>query len=615
MEEQVGYLWHRLITRLSQTDYPHAAVTLVTVQQPLGVFFRALGGDSGLRLESTAASPHHARRTWLQRLAGTHQKAELAWRDAQVLYLPARIAQFPQASFNQDLYYWLVALAAKPLATESDRGWLAQQQQRTCDLLWHYPGLNKRYQRLVEAYLPQRPVLSTLPPAERAQEAIIQALLKNPFLSPVPAWPAAGRPPLPVLLWLHPNPPKTLQDAPHLPDMPEAAPIPAIPKPVPTLEQRRQAQRVDSPKRNRGLIAARMESIFGAAESVKVDRGTEDNEDLAQTQAIADDLEEISIARDHHATASRIKFDLDLPAPAYDDIRLDEGQLYPEWDYQRQQLQPDYCRVWTFLPAQAKPCALPHALRKTARQLRAQFQILRPQRHWVPRQNHGLEIDLDAYLHWCTERHSRLGAPATGLYRDWQPQSRQLACLLLADLSLSTDSWINNQQRVIEVIQESLLLFTESLSATGDNFALYGFSSRHRQHVRLQQLKTFAETDWAMIRGRILALKPGYYTRMGAAIRFATAQLQQQPAHQRLLLLLTDGKPNDLDRYESRYGVEDTRYALKQAHQAGIQPFCITIDPTAPAYLPHLFGRDFIVLRHPAELPKRLLLLYARLTA
>ena len=119
----------------------------------------------------------------------------------------------------------------------------------------------------------------------------------------------------------------------------------------------------------------------------------------------------------------------------------------------------------------------------------------------------------------------------------------------------------------------------------------------------------------AVVRGRINAIKPGYYTRMGAAVRHASGLLARQPASHRLLLLLTDGKPNDLDHYEGRYGVEDTRMALLEARRAGLRPFCVTIDQEANDYLPYLFGKDgFILIRHPEALPRQLLSLYGRLT-
>ena len=169
---------------------------------------------------------------------------------------------------------------------------------------------------------------------------------------------------------------------------------------------------------------------------------------------------------------------------------------------------------------------------------------------------------------------------------------------------------------MIDVIRDSLMLFAEALGATGDNFALYGFSSRRREHIRFHQIKTFGEKHSAATRGRIAALKPGYYTRMGAAIRQAHRILDRQPNALRLMLILSDGKPNDLDHYDGRYGIEDTRMSLIEARNAGIKPFCVTIDKEGEGYLPHLFGpAGFTVIRKPEELPARLPMLYAQLTA
>ena len=197
---------------------------------------------------------------------------------------------------------------------------------------------------------------------------------------------------------------------------------------------------------------------------------------------------------------------------------------------------------------------MPPSLKRTAHKLRAQFQQLASARIWHRGQPEGSEIDIDAYLRYASDRTAGNLAGADGLYRDLRAGARDLACLLLADLSLSTDTYISNSKRVVDVIRDSLFLFAETLSATGDRFAIYGFSSRRRDPIRVHQIKTFDQLYDAGVRGHIAAIKPGYYTRMGAAVRYATSLLQQQSAGRRLLLLLTDGKPNDLDQYEGRYG-------------------------------------------------------------
>lgn len=619
MEEQVGQLWDRLITRIARRDYPQARVSLESIKRPLSIMFRALGGDAGLRIQSTTASQYGARRGLLARIAGSGNKVELAWRDAQALRLPDSLAVLPEAELNRELYFWLAALAAQdtsPTAatmSSANTAWLMHNQALTQRALAAYPGLIPRYRRLVTAVLALRPPASRLAADEAAQEQAICAALDKPGC--VSQLPEARRPPYPVLLWLHPFPPQIKTDS------LAATATTTEPDPSgqaaqqPEDQRRRAAQRVESPARDRGLLALRFESIFGWAEHVKVDRGTDDNEDLAEAARVADDLDVLSVARDHQRSAARIRFDLDLPAAAQDDLPLGPGIALPEWDYRKQTLVQDFCRLQPMLAADVSPQALPRNLRVIARRLRQQFQYLAPARHWQRKQSDGREIDMDAYLRFASERQGKQADSLPRLYRDLRTRDRDLACLLLADLSLSTDAWINNQQRIIDVIRDSLFLFAESLAGSGDRFAMYGFSSRYRDHIRFQHIKDFKESYNAQIRGRIAQIKPSFYTRMGAAIRQAQNLLCQQHARHRLLLILTDGKPNDLDHYEGRYGVEDTRHAIRTARQQGLQVFCVTIDQRANDYLPYLFGsQGYLVIRQPAELPRRLPLLYMQLT-
>jgi nitric oxide reductase NorD protein len=372
---------------------------------------------------------------------------------------------------------------------------------------------------------------------------------------------------------------------------------------------------VDTPDGRGGLLAFRLESLFTRAEYAAVDRSTEDNED-ADAKSAVEDMEVLSLTRERGRTASRLRFDLDLPPAQHDDIPLGEGIALPEWDFRRRVLQPDYCRLQPMLARDAVPSELPAYLTCKARRLRAVFDLLKPRRVLQHDQPDGTDLDINAVIRHRTDRLRGVQADQANLFRSFRNAERDLSCLLLADLSLSTDSWVNNEQRVIDVIRDSLLLFSEALASTGDRFALYGFSSRRRSHVRFHTLKTFDEPYSDRCRGRIQAIRPGYYTRMGAAMRHATDLLQRQSASQRLLLILTDGKPNDLDRYEGRYGIEDTRMAVQEAIRSGVRPFCVTIDVKARDYLPYLFGANaWMLVRHAGELPARLPLLYARLTA
>src|SRR5690606_20509613 len=167
---------------------------------------------------------------------------------------------------------------------------------------------------------------------------------------------------------------------------------------------------------------------------------------------------------------------------------------------------------------------------------------------------------------------------------------RNLAVTLLIDISGSTDSWVASTRRIIDVEREALLLVSVALDCLGEPWSIQAFSGEGPDAVIVRKIKDFAEGCSNEVALRISSLEPEHYTRAGAAIRHASRDLLQQPASHRLLLVLSDGKPNDRDIYEGQYGVEDMRQAVTEATLQGISAFCLTIDRQAPAYLPRIFG-------------------------
>src|SRR5690606_5343770 len=138
----------------------------------------------------------------------------------------------------------------------------------------------------------------------------------------------------------------------------------------------------------------------------------------------------------------------------------------------------------------------------------------------------------------------------------------------------------------------------------GDPYAIQAFSGEGPGQVRVTELKSFDDPAAGCLNRRIAALEPDRFTRVGAALRHASTTLMKTTTQRRLLILLSDGKPNDTDIYETRYGIEDTRQAVFEAIRQGIHPFCITIDRDAPAYMPHVFGpARYTLLRHIHQLP------------
>ena len=226
---------------------------------------------------------------------------------------------------------------------------------------------------------------------------------------------------------------------------------------------------------------------------------------------------------------------------------------------------------------------------------------------------YGDEINIDTWIDY--KGHQNRSNHPQRFFETFERKTRDMSTLILADVSLSTEAGITQEIRVIDMIQDALMVFSESLHRLQDRFAIYTFSSIKNTKVNFHIIKNFKESYNDNVRGRIHAIKPGYYTRMGAGIRESAKILEKQQSANKLLLILSDGKPNDVDRYDGRYGIEDTKKAIEEVKQKGITPFCITIDIDAKEYLPYLFGRNsYAVIRDAKKLPKVLPEIYMNLT-
>lgn len=612
MEETVGKYWHGLITSAARDHYPHAAVSLDDIKVKLGVWFRALGGQRAIRLDAAIPRQLGQDRTRLQKIAGTNKAIPAASLEHDCLRLPGQLAAFPNKSLNEELYYWLSALAANNTEQTTNGDWLTQNIKAVRNVLSNYPGLRQRYYKLVEAYLTEQSKHKASNKQEKKCVAIIQQALRHPFA--VHDWPEEIPVRQSVPLWLYPSLNEIEQTLFTQDD--DSDPQPSNSKEKKLKEKNgKKGEYRKMPKRDDGLLATRLESLFSWSEYVGVDRPVDEG-DEDEAERVLDDLDVITLSRDNKSTASRLKFDLDLPSEQEDQVCLGEGILQPEWDYKKQIMQADYCAVQAMVSKNTKPSELPKHLYHKSRKLKAQFERLLLSRVWQNAQNDGDEADLEAFVQLTTDLASGHSHSTANLYRRKDRSLRDLSCLLLADVSFSTDAYINDDTRIIDCIQDSLYLFSEALSLTGDRFAINAFSSKRRNHVRLSWVKHFDEPLSSIVRGRIADLRPGYYTRIGAAIRYATTQLAAQAQEHKLLLILTDGKPNDLDRYEGRYGIEDTRMAIIEANQKGIHPFCVSIDDKANDYLPYIFGKSsYVFVRNADELPYKLPKLYLKLTS
>ncbi|MFP5514415.1 MAG: nitric oxide reductase activation protein NorD [Alphaproteobacteria bacterium] len=624
-EETVGRLWHRLIGgRSSYPHHPDAAVTLETMRPRLAVFFRALGGDRGVRLAAGTAAVSGHRLPLLDRIGLGAERVERAALDGDVLQLPAAIDLFPDPALNERLYEWLAAFFAHAVAVplpadplQADLQLLRSAAATTATVLTRWPGLRRLHEELARAVAAIRPA-RRLPPLEAEVESAVLALLGAGTATAEAARMLAPTIPLsdftapygyarllPVPLWGLVAPPTEHSLA-------AAAESPGEGGQAAEGDQRRRAatrRQTDQIQRNDPLILNRFEKMLSLAEALNIPRAVDDD-DAENARKAADDLDEIAVGTHRRKASTTLKLDLDLGAQAVDDTPLTATLTYPEWDHRRQAHLPDHCRVIAeTAPADGESWQPDDAALRRIRQVRRQFEALRPKRMLFTGQADGDELDLTALVRSRADFRAG-GCGSDRVHQQARNAARDLAVAVLVDGSLSTDGWIDGR-RVLDVEKEALLALTHGLTACGDDHAIYAFTSRRRDWVRVQTLKGFDEPLGPTVTRRIGALKPGYYTRMGAAIRHASAKLAERPNRHRLLVLLTDGKPNDVDHYEGRYGIEDTRQAIREARRDGLAVFAITVDAMARDYVPYLFGRGaYAIFPQVSHLTKALPALY-----
>jgi len=309
---------------------------------------------------------------------------------------------------------------------------------------------------------------------------------------------------------------------------------------------------------------------------------------------------------------------------------LSEGEVaynYDEWDRELTDHRLGWCRV---IEKRVK-----HGDRSFVEQtrerhkgvissIRHQFQLMKPENLTrVANEVDGEEFDLNAVIDYVIDRRAD-GQQSERIYTKRLRRRRDVAVSFLLDQSSSTARTIGRHplqpytrpgRRIIEIEKEGLVLMSEALEAVGDVYAINGFTSEGRRNVKFYVVKDFNEKYSDEVKKRIGGINYQNNTRLGAAIRHATAKLAKQDARTRLLIVLSDGRPYDHDYGDARYAREDTREALRQAKNEGITPFCITIDRESEAELKDLYGEiGYTIIDDVLSLPERLPGIYRRLT-
>ena len=229
-------------------------------------------------------------------------------------------------------------------------------------------------------------------------------------------------------------------------------------------------------------------------------------------------------------------------------------------------------------------------------------------------QEDGTELDLDVAIRSLID--FKGGAtPDPRINMSHRTDGRDITVMLLLDLSESLNEKIaDGSQTILELSQEAVSLLAWSIEALGDPFAIAGFHSDTRHEVRYHHIKGFSEGWDDAVKGRLAAMEAGWSTRMGAALRHAGHYLSARKADKKILLLLTDGEPADIDVADPQHLRADAKKAVEELATKGVTTFCLSLDPKADEYVRDIFGNRYEVLDRIERLPEKLPMLYMALT-
>jgi nitric oxide reductase NorD protein len=298
---------------------------------------------------------------------------------------------------------------------------------------------------------------------------------------------------------------------------------------------------------------------------------------------------------------------------------VSEPYHYQEWDYQVQLHRPDWATVYERRPPWGGPEAIDQILlehKPVSFRIKQIIDRLRPQ--GVVRQRKledGDEIDINAAVEAMTDiRVGRQPDPRITLRH--VINRRDLAIVILLDLSESTNETLTGSDKtVLELTREASALVATAISGIGDAYAIHGFASDGRHDVRYYRFKDFEQPFDEEVKARLAGMRGGLSTRMGAAMRHAGHHLLRRPERHKLLLMVTDGEPADIDERDPQHLRIDTKKATEELRTRGVQSYCLTLDPNADRYVERIFGTNhYTIVDHVQRLPEKLPLLFANLT-
>lgn len=366
------------------------------------------------------------------------------------------------------------------------------------------------------------------------------------------------------------------------------------------------------------------EKIETIEEYKGINRDTDGDDSLDDHLEALSDINLEEVVRSSKKVQSLYKTEVDLGFEVSElDTLIEEVGLrkfnYDEWDSSKKQYKKDWCTLYEEKLEEKEDLAFNEKILKKIDQRKSEIALIKKKLMMLTSEVSikkklldGKMIDIDNFV----RNQAIIKATKNGdgrYYKNVVKRHRDMAMIVLVDCSLSSDSWVNNQ-RILDICLDSLLVFGESVNFLNDPLYIAGFNSNTRNSCKFIEWKNFDES-WHSFKQKLSSVRPDGFTRIGPAIRHAKFLLDQRKEKQKMLLILTDGRPTDYDRYEGLYGLSDVRKAIKECEQTGIIPFALAVDPSSKQFLPNLFGHNnYQILSNIQKLPEALTKLYIRLS-
>jgi nitric oxide reductase NorD protein len=287
---------------------------------------------------------------------------------------------------------------------------------------------------------------------------------------------------------------------------------------------------------------------------------------------------------------------------------------YDEWDFSKRMYKKDFCKLYpkkqkenniAFYNATINEnLSVLNGLRKMLTSINNKMQQQR-------RQTQGDEFDIDSVTDLFVDVHTG-HTPSENIYISNRKKEKDISLLLLLDISLSSDGYVDGN-RIIDIEKQVAILFGEIIHEFNIDFAIQCFYSKTRNYSTYLTVKGF-EDNWNIAKYRIGSVVPSGFTRIGTALRHSGSLLNARKSKNKWVILISDGKPNDYDKYEGKYGIRDVRQALHELKQNQINSYALAIEATAKYYLPQMFGQNhYQIVSSPTHLVTSLVKLYEKI--